>query len=57
MTRLLLEVLGSHGGAAEVGRYLGLVEEKLYLGNLMLVAGTTRHLVCGIIIATHDLVL
>ena len=57
VARLLLVLLGSHCGAAEIGAYSCLVEEHLYLAYLCLVACPACQFVGRVIVAAHYLVL
>ena len=57
LAALLLTLLGSHGDAAVIGGYLGLLEEQLYLLHLGLVVGTVGELVGSIVVAADYLVL
>ena len=50
-------LLGGNGSAAEVGIDLCLVEEHLYLTDLVLIASSPCHLIGGIVVAADNLVL
>ena len=57
MPRALQTFLGGNGGAAEVGVDLCLIEEHLYLTDLILIASTFCHLVGGVVITSDNLIL